>query len=458
MDIDVSRLSQTSRTAVRRDRRRSLATAAALVLLVVSARVRYTGSDARLNLLTAQALLETGSPRLDRYLTPEIRERSVSAPWTIWSFGGHLYNLYPPGASLLALPAVAAARLAGLEMTNPRHDEALQVFLSALLVAALFLVLERTARPFLPPGAAFLAALSFGLGTSIASTFGTALWSHGPAALFGALALLHLVRARAAERTPDGLLLGALAGAAFLCRPTAALPAALLFLLLVVRHRHEAFRYAISGGACVALLVAGSLAVLGIPLPAYYIPRSWPVNGSPLVGLLGVLASPGRGLFAFSPFLVAGLAGWGSPRLRRDPLFLLASAWAALQVAVVCRNADWWGGWSYGPRLLSDSLPAWFLLVVLSAADGAPRLRGTVRAAVAALAGAAVLFSIGVHSVQGLFNRATWSWNDRPNVYDAPREKLFDPANPQFLATRERNDRAATRWETSRPSTSGPTR
>lgn len=340
-------------------------------------------------------------------------------------------------------------------MTNPRHDETLQVLLSALLVGALFLVLERTARLFLPPGAAFLGTLSFVLGTSIASTFGTALWSHGPAALLGALALLHLAAARVAERSPNGLLLGALSGAAFLCRPTAAIPAVLLFALLLARHRREALRYAVAGGAFVALLVGGSLAVLGIPLPAYYVPRSWPVIGAPLVGLVGVLASPGRGLFAFSPFLLAGLAGWGSARLRRDPLFLLASAWAALHVALVCRHADWWGGWSYGPRLLSDSLPAWFLLLVLSAAEVAPRLRGPARSAAAALAFAAVLFSVGVHSVQGLFNRATWSWNDRPNVYEAPREKLFDVTNPQFLATWERNERAAERRERARRGTPG---
>jgi hypothetical protein len=381
-----------------------------------------------------------------------VRAASNPAPWAIWSFQGHLYNFYPPGASLLALPAVGVARLAGLEMTDPRHDEALQVLLSALLVAALFLVLERTARRFLPPDAAFLAALAFVLGTSIASTFGTALWSHGPAALLSALALLHLASHRPGGRAPNGLLLGLLLGGAFLCRPTAALPAVLVFSLLLGRHRREALRYALAGGAAVALLVGFSLAALGIPLPSYYLPRSWPVNAQPLVGLLGILASPGRGLFAFSPFLLAGLAGWGSARLRRDPLFLLASAWAALHVALVCRHADWWGGWSYGPRLLSDSLPAWFLLVVLSAVAIEKRLRARpARVAVAALASAAVLFSAGVHSVQGLFNRATWTWNDRPNVYDAPAEKLFDVTNPQFLATWRRNDRAAERWERSRP-------
>ena len=336
-------------------------------------------------------------------------------------------------------------------MRNVRHDEALQLLLSALLVAAFFLVLERTARLFLPPRAALGASFAFVLGTSAVSTFGTALWSHGPAALLSAVALLHLARAIRHGRAPSGLLLGLLLGAAFLCRPTAALPAILFFGFLLAKHRREAFLYAVSGGAAIALLVGPSLALLGVPLPAYYVPRSWPVNGSPVVGLLGVLASPGRGLFAFSPFLLAGLVGWGARELRRDPLFLLASAWAALHVAVVARHGDWWGGWCYGARLLSDSLPAWFLLVVLSAAwldrrIGAPFPRRLVASAAAV----AVVFSVGVHSVQGLFNRATYAWNDRPNVYEAPREKLFDVTNPQFLATWERNRRAAERYDRSR--------
>jgi hypothetical protein len=336
-------------------------------------------------------------------------------------------------------------------MVNPRNDATLQILLSALLVAGLFLTLERTARLFLPAGAAFGASLAFVLGTSIASTFGTALWSHGPAALLSALALLHLASARVREHDPSGFYLGALLGAAFLCRPTAALPAVLVFGFLLARHRREAFRFALAGGAAVAFLVAASLALLGIPLPAYYVPRTWPVSARPLVGLLGILVSPGRGLLAFSPFLLAGLLGLGSRRLRRDSLFLLASGWAALHVAVVARHGDWWGGWSYGARLLSDSLPAWFLLVVLSAVWLGERLRAPLpRRAAASVAVLAVLFSVGVHSVQGLFNRATYSWNDRPNVYDAPLEKLFDVTNPQFLATWERNRRATERYSARR--------
>ncbi len=431
---------------------RSLATALLLVVLIVCARVRYTGSDPRVTLLTAQALLETGRPKLDPYLPAEVFDREISAPWSVWKFRGAMYNFYPPGTALIALPAVAAARVMGLDMVKTRDDARLQILLAAALVAAIFLVLERTARLLLPEGPAFWVSLVFVLGTSVISTIGTALWGHGPVVLLGALAMWRLIAAEAECRAPNGAVLGLLLGAAFWCRPTAAVPAALVFGLLLLRARREALLFLVAGGCVAGALVAWSIAELGMPLPTYYALSTWPPNATPLVGLFGVLFSPGRGLLTFSPFLVVGLAGWGSKRLRREPLFLLATAWAGLQAVMVARNHDWWGGWCYGPRLLSDSLPAWFLLVTLALARLGPHLkRPARRRAVVATLAAASAFSVGVHTVQGLFNPATWTWNDRPNVYDAPNEKLFDVTNPQFLATRGRNDVAAKRFYRKRP-------
>jgi hypothetical protein len=222
----------------------------------------------------------------------------------------------------------------------------------------------------------------------------------------------------------------------------------LVALLLIVRARREAVRFVAVCGVCVLALVVASMVELGRPWPAYYDPRSFPASATPGVGLLGALLSPGRGLVLFSPILLLGLAGWWFARLRRDPLFLLCNAWIGLQVLLVARNADWWGGWSYGPRLLTDCLPAWFVLVVLSLAE--LRLRpwrpATRYLGVAAIALAAA-FSVGVHSVQGLYNPATVTWNDRPTVYDDPVGKLFAVRYPQFLATPLRNEAFTRRLE-----------
>lgn len=426
---------------------RSLLTAAALIVLVAGARVRYTGSDARVTLLTAQALLETGSPRLDPYLSPEV-ERDIGAPWTIWHHQGVRYGYYPLGSAILAMPAVELARAVGLDMVRAADDARVQIALAALLVAAIFLVLEQIARLFLPPDLGWICAVVFVLGTSLTSTVGTALWSHGPLVALTALATWRVGRASLENWQVNGAWLGLLLGAAYWCRPTAVIPALLLALLLCFRARREAVRFVVAVGLVALALVVASLLELGRPLPAYYDPRSFPTSATPAVGLLGVLASPGRGLFLFSPILLLGLWGWWSARLRRDPLYLLCNGWIGLQVLLVARNADWWGGWSYGPRLLTDCLPAWFVLVVLSLAE--LRLRpwrpATRNLGVAVIAVAAA-FSVGVHSVQGLYNPATVTWNDRPNVYDDPVGKLFAARYPQFLATWQRNEAFTRRLE-----------
>jgi len=72
-------------------------------------------------------------------------------------------------------------------------------------------------------------------------------------------------------------------------------------------------------------------------------------------GLTGLLVSPSRGLFIYSP--LALLACWGTARAFRD------SAWRALRplavaavlsVVVAAKRFDWWGGWCFGYRPIVD--------------------------------------------------------------------------------------------------------
>lgn len=440
---------------------RSALAATALALLVLVARVRYTDSDPRANLLTAQALLETGSVRLDRYLAVPgspgaVRRDLVAGDWTIWRHGGHLYNIYPPGTPLLALPAVAVALAAGFDCAQPADDRRLQVLLSALVVAASFLLFEALARLHLPDGAAFVAALVLVLGTSVSSTLGTALWSHGPSMLLAGLALLHLLGRWKRGEPPSGAALGVLLFGAWISRPTAVIPAALVAAALFLRARRQLLPFVLVAGSGVALFAAACWAETGLLLPAYYRVGNWPAGAFPVTAFAGVLASPGRGLFAFSPVLLLGLLPLASRRWRREDSIRLSAAWSLGLALVVARQGDWWGGWSYGPRLLVDSLPAWVVLVTAGGALLRERFPGGARrAAAGTMLLALALASVGIHSVQGLFNRATISWNDGPNVYEAPREKLFDWTNPQFAATWERNRAARERWEARRPTPAG---
>jgi len=74
-----------------------------------------------------------------------------------------------------------------------------------------------------------------------------------------------------------------------------------------------------------------------------------------------LLVSLDKGLFIFCPILIVGIMGWKGFFERRP-------AEATLCLALIVENllwsASWWswyGGWSWGPRLLVPTIPLWLL-------------------------------------------------------------------------------------------------
>jgi hypothetical protein len=80
--------------------------------------------------------------------------------------------------------------------------------------------------------------------------------------------------------------------------------------------------------------------------------------------LAGLLVSPSRGLFVFSPVLLAGVAGgallW---RLKaHEPLRFLAGG-SLLLLALYSCWGTWWGGSGFGYRLILETVPILILLL-----------------------------------------------------------------------------------------------
>jgi hypothetical protein len=171
-------------------------------------------------------------------------------------------------------------------------------------------------------------------------------------------------------------------------------------------------------------------------LPDYYalarFDRSYQVGRV----LLGHLVSPSRGWLIFSPFLALVLLGglFLTRCLARRPFYWLCLGWLAFHLAAISRIGHWWGGHSFGPRLLADIVPAAFLLTVLVGQEVAriqsASLRRTILIAYLTLG----LVAIFINSYQGLYNTSTARWNDYPNVDQYP-EYVWDWRYPQFLAS-----------------------
>lgn len=280
--------------------------------------------------------------------------------------GERLYvPTYGLGTGLSAVPVLFWARVfAGDLRRQPEWLWYGAKFAASLFAAASAALLFLTCRRWLTPAPSLALAVLYGLGTCVWSMSSQTLWQHACNAFYIALATLFLVSGRDGVRFGHAAACGAALGAATACRPTSlAYLVAIGVYWLVVERR-----------AALAL-VAGALP-FGVALGAY----NWYYLGSPLrstqaetatfagsfwEGIAGLLVSPSRGLFVFSPFLLASV--WGAVVVWRDARYAVLrplTVAAALVIGVHAKWSVWWGGDCYGYRIIADLATTLVLLLV----------------------------------------------------------------------------------------------
>jgi hypothetical protein len=388
-------------------------------------------------------------------------------PPEVWR-GSYLYERhhdavvtrYPLGPVVVALPAVLAAEVLGIDLRGRvaagRSFAAWESTLASMVVAATTVVLFLVARRRLGrtvPAAAL--AVVFAFGTSAWSTASRALWQHGPVMLLFSLALLALVDAPGGPRrvesdaadatgtarppvsTPRLIAAGACLGAAVWCRPVGVVALVVFAVGAVLRYRRRGLWLAGSGLVPIALLAVVGAVAFGDPNPMRYPQTPRFTLDVVARGLAASLVSPSRGLLVFTPVvLVAGAAVVIGVRRRTFGDLETGALVAALALvgAAAC-NPVWWGGYAYGPRLLTDLLPFVLVVCLPLAACWPTTVHDLTPARVGALAIVGVLAAWGmlVHA-RGALVEETWSWNSNPVSIDADPDRAWDWSHPQFLA------------------------
>ena len=111
------------------------------------------------------------------------------------------------------------------------------------------------------------------------------------------------------------------------------------------------------------VFVVYSLVVFGQVLPDYYRQVSFLELDRSLAALASILVSPSRGLLIYVPtiplVIYLLIRHWKSVDHR---IAVLAAGIICGNLLVVASYPIWWGGWSYGPRLLAGTIP-WFVLL-----------------------------------------------------------------------------------------------
>ncbi|MGH0036039.1 MAG: hypothetical protein ACQGVK_13510 [Myxococcota bacterium] len=333
--------------------------------------------------------------------------------------GGRV-SRYPPGSTFVAVPFAAPFAWAYGEPLRPSRMRRFGKAVAALCCAAAIVLFAFTCRE-VAPGAALPATLVLAAGTTVWSVAGQALWTHGPALLWVSLGhfLQWVVEPRARQRGRGdavALAAGLAYGLAVFTRPTTGLVAlGSLAALFAVGARREAVLTALGLAGPVALLLLYDFVQFGSLGSGGYGAEAARFDTPVWTGVAGLLVAPSRGLLVYSPALVLAPLGWwvarrwprACPAQARARALLLGWWGAALATCLLyAKWHAWAGGWCFGPRFLTETLPAWCLFFAL-AVDGRARWSTGRRRALAGLVALAVL----VHAL-GVFGHGN-DWNQR---------------------------------------------
>jgi len=286
---------------------------------------------------------------------------------------GRLVSSKAPGTSFLGVPVYgvlsAARHVLGLGPPSPMTATwALRVFTVALPMSAFLLFFARWAEAITQSAVARdLLMLGLGLGTPF-YPYSLLFVGHaqGAALAFVAFAWLGAVPRGApmSEVRKRLASAGFVAGLAVVFEYQLALVEALLAVWVLARHkaRGGAFLLGLVPGA--ALLAVYHTWLFGRPWTIPYGHLENPIFasthhargflglGAPSIGAFASLClSPDVGLFAFSPFLLVGVAG-AAVAIRKGPRGegAVALAIAAAMLLTQAGMSNWRAGWSVGPR------------------------------------------------------------------------------------------------------------
>jgi hypothetical protein len=419
--------------------------------------VSDVGSDPQFSVLVSDSILKDGTPALNEIVIPGLSQRRLPShpDLRVWRpfyqlvrINGRVLYAHSHGTSLLSVPLVAILDVLGVSaMDSEGHyyywgELWIQKIISSFLMAVAVCIFFESACLFLPSIWSLAIAIAAGFGTQIWSTATRALWSHTWEVLLSACVVLVLLRREKQPWRFDGPLLATLLSWMYFVRPNAAITIIGVSIFILICHSDEFIIYAATGLTWLLAFLVYSLNIFGQVLPDYYMLGSaLNVNGW-FVAFTGSLISPSRGLFIFVPstlfvmYIVA--RHWRTLRSRR--LAFLSAGIICGQIIIVASWPVWWGGFSYGPRVLTDTIPWFVLLAILGVRaqlDYATNIsaleRHSCNKVITRAAGFVLVFVSIVVNGYGAIAIQTRLWNNFHHIEIYP-ERVWDWRHPQFLA------------------------
>lgn len=340
---------------------------------------QISAPNERSRIYLTMAVVDSGTLSLNEQID------KYGTPFDIAKRDGHFYSDKAPGSSFLAVPAFALYRLLG-------GSDSIE---KALIFMRLFVMV-----PFTLLGLVFLRKTLLGIGiresianrTTVAYALGTSVFHYGAAfyghALVASAALgaaLGIQRGLSSEnpraRFCWRVLAGFSGGMAFAIEYQAALICVGIAIAYLSVREHRTITAVLAPALGASVSVGATLVynifAFGGPFKTSYnflfYNYSEEVHSKGLYGITlpsaesvyGLLFSPSRGIILCAPLVFVGILALGAMWRHTRWLAIYIGFCAATFFLMAAGSSVWFGGWSFGPRLL---VPIFGLTAIAAAA------------------------------------------------------------------------------------------
>jgi hypothetical protein len=418
--------------------RRGLIVGAVLIFLIYNLNLRpVVSGDSLVSIYTPFSIVLDGTISVERFL-PHLKSLFPEYGQFVYTGPNGVYFRYPNAQGILLAPfflpfklVPGIGELSGSTLTviGRIYEKLLASGIAILNLWLFWLVARRQFGERL----ATCGALVLALCSQFFSILAQGLWNHTGGLTLVLLSVLLILSSRTSSRWLVWILpAGFLAGLAFMVRPTNILfiGAAGLTLLAVRRSFWQAVVFGIPSFGLVGLqllLNRWMYAAAGTERDATSGMQGVSFKVDLLEGFAGIMASPGRGLVLYQPWVILAFAGviliWRSwldkrPDEKAEVTFL-SVVYCVVHFAVVAKWRGWWGGFCWGPRLLAETTP--FLGVLFLVAWQSWGQIRWLRFAIAPL----LVFSFFLQFV-GAYYYPRGHWESDPIYVNRHEYRLFD--------------------------------
>ncbi|MBD2098814.1 hypothetical protein H6F90_27515 [Trichocoleus sp. FACHB-591] len=380
------------------------------------------------------------------------------------SKSNHLVSVYPIGAAIVSLPiylvfsiyldviAFIKTNITGIpfdfNLANASFEPYRQAFekLAATLATSLSVVIFYiSSRLKFPLATSLVSTFIYAFATNTWMTSSQALWQHTATNLVLASLLLCLLKANRTEKKHLRFLLflaGFFCGLLPIIRPTNLLFSIAAILYLVSIYRRTALFLLL--GLPVSLLgmawnfynfgdFLGGYTALGSAYEVTFYRFSF---NQFLQGFLGLLFSPSRGVFVFSPIVIFCIPGFWqvfkkSKNCQDERLIASLAIAGIILFFSYCFYTIWWAGGSYGPRFISDINPILCYLIGYFIDSQFNFVSSNRKIFISSLTVFLIFLVVSTFSqVLGAFSKA--EWNGLPINVDTYPVRLWDLKDTQL--------------------------